>query len=306
MLRALTIVGLLLGSTAAVLAQSADGAKLFEEGRALAKDGKYVEACDKFAKSLELDPAPGTKLNYGDCHEHLGHLAQAYRLFVDVAQADKTANPDRAKFAQERADALEGKLGTVVVKLAAPDAAGTSVTIAGRIVPVAGEIREMVDPGDVTIEVNAPNAAPFSRTAAAKAGATVVVDVPAPSIQIEPATQSTTVRRHTNVVIAYTLGGVGAASLATGVVMGLVGRSRYNAQIDNGNCSNTSPPVCNPDGYKVQGEAITLANVGTVFGIAGLAMIAGGAIVFLTAPRDLVITPTASTQSAGLTVVGTF
>ena len=306
MLRALTIVGLLLGSTTAVFAQSADGAKLFEEGRILAKDGNYAEACDKFAKSLELDPAPGTKLNYADCHEHLGHLAQAYRLFIEVAQADKTANPDRAKFAQGRADGLADKLGTVVVKLAAPDAAGTSVTIAGRIVPVAPEIREMVDPGDVTVETKAPNAAPFSRTAAARAGATVVVEVPAPNVQIEPATQTTTVRRHTNVVIAYTLGGAGAASLTTGVLMGLVARSRYNAQIDNGNCSNQSPPQCNPDGYKAQGNAVTLANVGTVFGIAGLAMIAGGAVVFLTAPRDLVVTPTASTQSAGLTVVGTF
>lgn len=306
MRRALTIVGLLLGSTAAVLAQSADGAKLFEEGRALAKDGKWAEACDTFAKSLELDPAPGTKLNFADCHEHLGHLAQAYRLFIEVAQADKTANADRAKFAQGRADALADKLGTVVVKLAAPDAAGTSVTIAGRIVPVAAEIREKVDPGDVTVEVNAPNAPPFSRTAAAKAGATVVVDVPAPKVEIEPATQTTTVRRHTNVVIAYTLGGAGVASLTTGVLMGLVARSRYNDQFTSGNCVDTSPPQCNPDGYKEQSNAVTLANVGTVFGIAGLAMIAGGAVVFLTAPRDLVITPTASAQSAGLTVVGTF
>jgi hypothetical protein len=130
--------------------------------------------------------------------------------------------------------------------------------------------------------------------------------VPAPQVQIEPATQTTTVRRHTNVVIAYTLGAAGAASLTTGVLMGLVARSRYNAQFDSGNCVNTSPPQCNPDGFKQQGDAVTLANVGTVFGIAGLAMIAGGAVVFLTAPRDLVVTPTASTQSAGLTVVGTF
>lgn len=306
MFRSLAIVGLLLASTGIALAQSADGAKLFDEGRALAKDGNYSEACDKFARSLELDPAPGTKLNFGDCHEHLGHLAQAYRLFIEVAEADKTANPERAKFAQSRADAVAPKLGTVVVKLAAPDAAGTSVTVAGRIVPVAGEIRELVDPGDVTVEVKVPNAAPFSRTAAARAGATVVVDVPAPSLHIEPATQSTTVRRHTNVVIAYAMGGAGIASLTGGILLGLAGRSKYNAQFDNHNCVAGSPPQCNPDGYQAQGNAITLANVGTVFGIAGLAMIAGGAVVFLTAPRDLVITPTASAQSAGVTVGGTF
>src|SRR4051812_15218187 len=96
MVRALAaIVGLALVSSTAH-AQNAEGAKLFEEGRALAADKKWVEACAKFEKSLELDPAPGTKLNYGDCHEHLGHLAQAYRLFMEVSEADKTANPDRA------------------------------------------------------------------------------------------------------------------------------------------------------------------------------------------------------------------
>ncbi|HUS27770.1 MAG TPA: tetratricopeptide repeat protein, partial [Kofleriaceae bacterium] len=67
MVRALAaFVGLALVGSSPALAQNAEGARLFEEGRALAKDGKYVEACATFEKSLQLDPAPGTKLNYGD------------------------------------------------------------------------------------------------------------------------------------------------------------------------------------------------------------------------------------------------
>src|SRR3954464_7500471 len=98
------IVGLVIAtSSAASFAQNvAEGAKLFEEGRALAKDGKYAEACDKFAKSLTFDPAPGTKVNFADCHEHLGHNAQAYHLFIEVFEADKTSNPERSKFAKGR------------------------------------------------------------------------------------------------------------------------------------------------------------------------------------------------------------
>src|SRR3954463_3074713 len=108
MVRAMAaFVGLVVATaSAAAFAQNVgEAATLFEEGRALAKDGKYVEACDKFAKSLTFDPAPGTKANFADCHEHLGHNAQAYHLFVEVYEADKGANPERSKYAKGRADA---------------------------------------------------------------------------------------------------------------------------------------------------------------------------------------------------------
>ncbi|HUS27028.1 MAG TPA: tetratricopeptide repeat protein, partial [Kofleriaceae bacterium] len=300
--------------------QNAEGARLFEEGRALAKDGKYVEACATFEKSLQLDPAPGTKLNYGDCHEHLGHLAQVYRLFLEVAEADKTANPDRAKFAKSRADALVAKLGTLVINIPDP-AAVSSVAIAGRIVPTAGEISEKVDPGDVIVEVKLRSGSPFKQTAAAKAGAAVTIDVPTPAGGGsvigggggggggEPSDASQ--RRHTRLIYAYAAGGVGLASMITGGALGLVARSNYHAQLEgeNPNCSNTSPPQCNPEGFSAQQSAITLANVGTGFFVGGIALVGVGAVLFLTAPKadgDLVVTPTASSESAGLAVVGTF
>ena len=80
----------------------------------------------------------------------------------------------------------------------------------------------------------------------------------------------------------------------------------YREQIDAGNCTDTSPPLCNVIGYSAQSNARTLANVGTGFGVAGLAVIGAGAVVFLTAPRDLMVAPTVSERSAGVTVVGRF
>ena len=316
MVRALAaIVGLcLIGAPAH--AQNAEGAKLFEEGRALAADKKYVEACAKFEQSLQLDPAPGTKLNYGDCHEHLGHLAQAYRLYMEVAEADKTANPDRAKYAKGRADALVPKLGTLVVKIADPSAVA-SVAIGGRIVPTAAEIEEKVDPGDVTVEAKLQSGAPFKQTAAAKAGATITIDVTstpdviAPPGGGGPSTEPSDAaeRRHTRMIYAFTAGGIGVAAMATGGVVGLVARSKYREQFDNMNCTNDSPPRCNPAGFDAQTSAVTLANVGTAFFIGGAVLVATGAVLYLTAPKadgDLVVTPTASPTGAGLTVVGTF
>jgi hypothetical protein len=299
MVRALAIASLV-SALSIAHAQTPESSKLFEEGRALAKDGKYVEACVKFSQSLALDPAVGTKLNYADCNEHLGYLKTALRLFTEAADADTTANPDRAKYARGRAAAIVAKFGTLIVNITAPD--GVVLSVRGRMLPVAREVRELLEPGDVLVEAILPGRIAFSKTVRVDAGATVTVDLPAPA----PAVAATGDRRRTRVVAAYALGGAGAASLTTGIVLGLVAKSRYDAQIDGGHCTDASPPRCDVAGYTAQSDAVTLANIGTGFGVAGLVLIGAGAVVFLTAPRDVAVAPTVTERSAGLTVVGRF
>ena len=103
------------------------------------------------------------------------------------------------------------------------------------------------------------------------------------------------------------LGAAGVLSLASGVVIGLAAKSDYEAEFDSERCMDVDPgPVCTPEGAKAQNRARDLATVGTVLGIGGLALAAGAAVVYFTAPRDLVITPTASSQAVGLAVVGNF
>jgi len=74
---------------------NAEGARLFQEGRELAKAGRYDEACDRFGKSLELDRAAGTALNYGDCLEKLGQLGKAKAMFEEAAKVFEAANDSR-------------------------------------------------------------------------------------------------------------------------------------------------------------------------------------------------------------------
>jgi tetratricopeptide (TPR) repeat protein len=286
----------------------AESTKLFEEGRALAKEGKYEEACATFAKSLELDRAPGTLLNYGDCHEHLGHLAQAWRLFDEAARAsEKEKNADRARYARERAQALVPKTGTIVVKLATPDAPGLTVAIGGRTATPAREIREVVDPGEVTIEVSAPNMQPVTKTEHAEAGLESVVDVPALTPVPHDETSTVTQRRRTRVLAAYTLGGLGGVGVAVGITLGFVAKGRYQRQFDNGLCEEGDPPMCSTVASKQSlDDAISLANVGTGFAVTGLVLVGAGAVVFFTAPKDTVVIPTATASSAGLAVVGRF
>jgi tetratricopeptide (TPR) repeat protein len=312
MVRALIATLFIALSTPAAAQPNTESTQLFEEGRALAKDGKYEEACRKFEKSLALDRASGTLVNLADCHEHLGHLALAWRLFDEAArESQSSGNADRAKFARERAQALVIKTSTVVVKLAQPDAPGLSVKIGDRDAPPAPEVREVVDPGDVTVLVTAANGQTFTKTERAEAGLKIVIEVPA--LSGEGGGSVPTQRRRSRVLAAYTLGGFGAVSLVTGVVIGITAKGRYDREFEmdptsgTANCTETaSAPQCNPDGYTNLNNAITLAKVGTVFGAGGVLLLGAGAVVFLTAPRDVIVIPTASAGSGGLAVVGRF
>ena len=83
-------------------------ARLFDEARALVKQGHYDAACPVFDASYQLDPAIGTELNLGDCYEHLKKLDLAWKMY-DAAAREHPADK-RAKFARERADAIGKQL----------------------------------------------------------------------------------------------------------------------------------------------------------------------------------------------------
>src|SRR5262249_43812511 len=143
-------------------------------------EGKYAEACEKFAKSLELVPASGTRANYADCQEHLGHLAIAWHLFDEVAVAsEKEGKIELMKVARKRADALLLKVGTLIVKVAAPDTPGLTLAIQGRVTKPAAEVRDVVDPGAVTVEARVPDVEPVKKTARVEPGKTIVIEIPA-------------------------------------------------------------------------------------------------------------------------------
>lgn len=80
---------------------------LFLEGRALARDGNFADACPKFDESARLDPGIGTQFNLADCWEHTGKRDRARELFLDVAsRAHDLGQLDREEAARARAAAL--------------------------------------------------------------------------------------------------------------------------------------------------------------------------------------------------------
>src|SRR5436190_1912968 len=99
---------------------------LYQKGRQLMAEGKFAEACPKFAESYRLDAATGTLLNLASCHEGERKLATAwleYSEAVNLARHDR--REDRIRFAQEHLSSIEPKLSrlTVVVppSVEAPD-----------------------------------------------------------------------------------------------------------------------------------------------------------------------------------------
>jgi len=283
--------------------------RLFEEGRNLAKEGRFGEACERFGKSFELDPTVGTELNLADCHEKQGQLREAWRLFDAAAsEAERSGDDKRAKFAHDRAAAVASKLVTLLVKVAEPTHAGLAITIAGRAVTAAPELRERVEPGDIAITASVPGKPRFETTAKGIAGATVVVEVPAFTDRASPPPLVGQRRNHTRVVLALGIAGVGAASGVGALVITLKGKSDYNATVDGPHCMRvTGGVVCDDTGDAAIARSQRLADIGTGFAIAAGALVAASAIVYVTAPREPVtVAPTATANSAGIVISGRF
>src|SRR4051812_46885407 len=85
---------------------------LFQEGRKLMAEGRFGEACDRFAASRRLDPGVGTSLNLADCLEKQGRTATAYGMFNETAREAQKVGDTRGREAEAlaRARALEPRL----------------------------------------------------------------------------------------------------------------------------------------------------------------------------------------------------
>jgi len=302
---------------------SVEANKLFEEGRALAKAGNVSEACDRFESAAMLDRLVGTLLNLGDCREKLGQPLRAYHHFVDAAALADQRHDERAKFARDRAAALRTKLGTVIVSIADPDAPGTALSIGGEHAIATAHVEQVVVPGSVAIEVTRATGAPFKKTVDVGAGATVTVDVPAPTVPSAsaPATGSASdpvesvdappagEREPGRVHLAIGLAAGGGALVIGAGILAYVAHHGYQQQLDSGHCSNaTGTLVCDSTGFDATRTAGTEANVATAFAIGALALGAGAAIAYFTAPRELVVAPSTSADQhgVGVTLLGRF
>lgn len=315
MLRCGCVLACILASGIAAAAPAkppSDADRLFEEGRALAKEGKFAEACQRFSKSFEIDHAIGTELNLADCEEKIGHLRLAWRLFLAAAdESERSDDTKRTQFARGRAEALAAKLTEVVITVATPTIPGLTITIAGHAVEPAPVIRDRTEPGTIEIVASVPDRAPFTATIEGAAGASVAIAVPAFGPPLPKPLPTVLRRRRSRVHLAWGLGAAGGASAITATIFALKGRSDYHAVADGPECEHPALDpqdiICTDAGDAKIADAQRLADLGTVFAVGAGVLALGAVAAYFTAPYDrVVLVPSASGEHVGLALRGSF
>jgi hypothetical protein len=296
---------------------------LFSEGRRLLSEGKYPQACAKLEASQKLDPGAGTLLNLGDCQEKNGQTASAWGTFnMTASLATKNGDTARSEEATRRAGLVEPRLSRLMIIMDPSDQpSGIALRMDGRSIEtaIAGSAIP-VDPGEHTLEVNAPGRQPWKTTVKieAKPGitkVTVTTGQPTPSTPppSPPATRS--------VVPAVVMGSLAVVGVGTGVATlalraGKASDARtLSDQIkkDHGQCVPGAPghhPLCG----KLADTASNGDTFGTVsivgFVIGGAA--AAGTLTYLLWPKQpspfavLRVTPALGAAGGGLMASGTF
>ena len=284
---------------------------MFDAAKALMSQGKHAEACPKLEESLRLDPGLGTQYHLGDCYERTGRIASAWATFLQVASQAKATNQlERETVARNRAKALEAQVPRLAILVPHGDEMpGLEVRRDGTLVgDVQWDTPIPLDPGIHRIVANWRGKKWATTAALNPDGETVTVSVPllkdppppsrpppaeAPAKELEPDDPS---RGNVQRAVGIGLIGAGVVGLGVGAYFGL--RSMNTRDEAARNCNESG--VCNPHGFDLRGDAIRYGNTSTVAFIAGGAVLVGGFVVFLTAPRNRA----AETAGARWTKVG--
>ena len=308
-------------------AKRAAAQALFDEARRLVGEGNHTQACPKFRESQELDPGIGTLYNLADCHEATGKTASAWAAFRETADMARVAGQsDRERAARERADALEPRLMRLAIDVAS-EARAPGLEVRRDDVPVGqGQwgVPVPVDPGKHTITASAPNRktrvlevmlSKKGETATLRIAALEEVAAPEPAPPATPAltpdpgspAPSSAPRPVTAEAQggddarswAFVLGGVGVVGVTVGSFVAMSAKSKYDDSLDH--CDPNDPNRCSEEGVSLRNSARSRGNFATVAMGLGAAALAGGAVLWFTAPDDPV---QSGRLGAGATVAG--
>lgn len=299
--------------------------KLFKEARTLMSQGKFDVACPKLEESEKLDPAPGTRYQLAVCYESTGRPATALALYLEVADLAKSAGfKDKEKVARDKATALEPKVPRIVIEVKAARPAGLAITRDGAPVEESRYNRPiLVDPGDYVIEATAPDRKPFKTTVAVKGeGARVSVPISLAPVEDfsrqdvpEPPPPSPLGAQR---IAAIAVAAAGVGGVVAGGVFGMNAKDAYEKAMGDPSLCPTKN-TCYPDGKALVDQARSDALVSTITFIAGGVALAGGAVLFVTAPSaaapakgqhspypSVALVPVATDTFAGIAASGRF
>ncbi len=318
----LSLVLAVLGASTQASAQPADKAAaeaLFVEARQLASEGKYEQACPKFAESQQLDPATGTLLNLADCYEQAGKTASAWMTWIEAAsEAKARGQTDRERMARQRSTALQPRL--VYLTIDVPESSqvdGMSVTrngepvreaLWGTSVPVdpdrytvaasapghkSWQVDVAVTPGQSPAEITVPPLQPDA--ADTTPGSPVPAPTPTPTSTSQPASPAAAPPPPAAAPMTAAPPQTdqphrGSAQKTAGWILGGVGvvgigvGSYFGVQTYSKNDDSmqycTTDTLCTQEGADLRDEAKTSGNISTVsFGVGAAALVTGVVLI---------------------------
>jgi hypothetical protein len=257
--------------------------RLFVEAEALMKAGQAPEACARYARSMAIDPAPGTQFRLGECLAATGRRVEAARLLHELEKAMRVRGDEtRAKKAGARAEAIEAATPRLKLDMAWGNGVDRLVVeLDGRaLTESAWQSALLVDAGEHAIHVAAPERGSWTTKVTAGDTAEVVVHVPelTPRVDADRASTSVWPWQRTVGLIG---GGAGLVAIGIGAFIVFDAKSDYE-DVTRG-CGAGGCPRAQADEAN---DARSRADVGGVFIGAGVLLLAGGAALWLTAPRS--------------------
>jgi hypothetical protein len=278
----------------------------FQAGKRLMEAHAYPEACPKFVESLRRDPGIGTMLGLADCFEHNGQSASAWAEFLEAASAAARKGDRREELARQNAHRLETTLAKVLIRV--PTEADVDGLVVKRDGVEVGRaewgIAVPVDPGIHAVQALATGWKDWQTTIQVQPAPgvqTITVPrlEPIPKAEVTPpppvesmptvpsssgpASDPTAGRRRTQRVVAAAVAGVGVVGIGIGAGFGLAAKSKLDQSNSGGKCDATDH--CTRDGLALRQQAESAATVSTILFAVGAAAVAGGAVLWFTAPR---------------------
>jgi len=314
--------------------KKAAAAAAFDHAKQLRAAGKTEEACAEFQRSQQLDPQLGTQYNLALCYETLGKLASAYVELDELSARD--TNPKRRADARKRKTALAARLTRLTVIVHDPPPRLTVRRGDVDVTPLIG-VTTPIDPGVYVFRAEAPGRARWEQQVDLTAeGATITVDIPPLGPEggaTEPATGEPTGggaieppggsgaaaprdegggpgQRE---ILGMSIGGAGVVATGVGLLFGFQAKGLKDdattlcgGQLDPCTTNYTAAKAKMDD---ARGKAM-LANI---FVGVGLAAVATGVALYLTAPDDdtdtdhaTALVPVAGPDGFGLALDGRF
>ena len=293
-LAGLLLVALLCPGTAAAEPPAAadspesrkDAAKqAFERGLQQYNKGNYPQACADFERSVELHANISNRGKLAECYEQVGRVASAWRLYQEVAKRARGRGDDwRADVAEQRVRTLQPRLSRLLIVMSDPEPpAGLVVTRAGQVVePRVFGGEQILDPGSYRLVATAPGYVDSTQVVQLDEGATATATIPALTAVAGDSSDAASGRRRLLRYGSYTAMGAGVVGLALSVNFGNSARTEWNSITEG--CLE-DPLLCAHYDYQIPARVATAGQRANYSAIAGVALLAGGAIMWW-ASRD--------------------